>query len=215
MMFMEQYFPDLGDSVKLKGIIEYHYKQTSDFFTDKSNTHSYDEIYDIILKPYADKAGHMLEIGVYMGGSLLVWQDYFSKMKITGLDDNPIVPNSILKKYNSDRIDYQIGNAYSKKIFNKLMKKNPNGFDIIIDDGTHILDDQLKFIDLYLKTVRKGGLLVIEDVQSTINISKLIKRIHDVLDPQFGSNYQIHIYDHSGSTTKRYDDVMLVVNIAP
>ena len=85
----------------------------------------------------------MLEIGVYNGGSMLIWQDYFSKMKIYGLDINDNVPKVVSNKFNQDRIDYQLLDAYSEKALEYLMSKNPDGFDIIIDDGPHEEEFQL------------------------------------------------------------------------
>jgi len=201
-------------SKTINSIIQNHYKETPDFYTDKSIIHSYDKIYDIILKPYVDKAGSMLEIGVYRGGSLLLWQDYFSKMKITGLDVNPIVPNSILKQYHSDRIDYQVVDGYSEKTFNMLMEKNPKGFDIVIDDGPHTVESQLRCINLYLKTICKGGIFIIEDILSFATASILIERVHHLLDPEEKYyDYRVHLYDNRGSFKKRYDDLMLVVEV--
>ena len=39
-----------------------------------------------------------------------------------------------------------------------------NNFDIIIDDGPHSLESQLKFIDLYYPKTNLGGVVIIEDI---------------------------------------------------
>ena len=195
------------------GIITKHSRQTPKFYTDKINLHSYGEIYDKILEPFADKEGSLLEIGVYNGGSMLIWQDYFSKMKIYGLDINDIVPKVVSNKFNKDRIDYQLLDAYSEKALEYLMSKNPDGFDIIIDDGQHEEEFQLLGLDMYLRNVKNGGLYIIEDIQSFETVPKLINKVHSIFDPQYGSNYRISLHDHRGTDRKRFDDVIMVVEV--
>ena len=60
--------------------------------------------------------------------------DYFGKMKIYGLDINDNVPKVVSNKFNQDRIDYQLLMLILKTL-EYLMSKNPDEFDIIIDDG--------------------------------------------------------------------------------
>ena len=208
-------FKELSTTVErnMNGIITKHSRQTPKFYTDKTTLHSYGEIYDRILEPFADKEGSMLEIGVYNGGSMLVWQDYFSKMKIYGLDINDNVPKVVLNKFNQDRIDYQLLDAYSEKAFEYLMSKNPDGFDIIIDDGPHDEEFKLLGLDMYLRSIKKGGLYVIEDILSVETIPKLVDKVHSIFDPEYGTNYRISLHDHRGTDRKRYDDFMMVVEV--
>tara|TARA_R100000005_G_scaffold41143_1_gene19312 strand:+ start:72 stop:1433 length:1362 start_codon:yes stop_codon:yes gene_type:complete len=208
-------FKEMSTTVErsMNGISAKHSRETAKFYTDKANVHSYAEIYDKILEPFADKEGSMLEIGVYNGGSMLIWQDYFSKMKIYGLDINDNVPKVVSNKFNQDRIDYQLLDAYSEKALEYLMSKNPDGFDIIIDDGPHEEEFQLLGLDMYLRNVKKGGLYIIEDIQSFETVPKLINKVHSIFDPQYGSDYRISLHDHRGTDRKRFDDVIMVVEV--
>ena len=137
----------------------------------------------------------------------------FSKMKIYGLDINDNVPKVVSNKFNQDRIDYQLLDAYSEKALEYLMSKNPDGFDIIIDDGPHEEEFQLLGLDMYLRNVKKGGLYIIEDIQSFETVPKLINKVHSIFDPQYGSNYRISLHDHRGTDRKRFDDVIMVVEV--
>lgn len=194
-------------------IIQEHYKKTPIFYTDKSTLHCYDRIYDQILESYRDKDGSLLEIGVYYGGSLLLWQEYFTKMSITGIDVENNVPESIFTLYDIDRVQYYLRDAYSDETVNMLKQKKPEGYDIIIDDGPHDEESQLKFIDNYLRMVRKGGLLIIEDILNFDTIDRLVEKVHTIFDPEAGSDYYVNVYDCRGSRKKRYDDLMLVVEV--
>ena len=53
--------------------------------TDKAlNWHGFIELYEQIFFPLREKPIKFLEIGIFKGGSIEVWQDYFPKAKIYG-----------------------------------------------------------------------------------------------------------------------------------
>ena len=57
-------------------------------------------------------------------------------------------------------VEFYYGDAYTQEMVDKLPK-----FDIIIDDGCHKTDYQVKAMELYLPLLKEGGLYVIEDIQ--------------------------------------------------
>ena len=117
--------------------------------TDKESRHGYiSSFYQKEFARYRDMPVVLLEIGVYLGGSLRMWREYFTKGTIYGVD-NQLYP-----------VDYILGDAYTREIADSL----PD-LDIVIDDGSHKLDDQLMCINLYVPKIRPGGVLVIEDVK--------------------------------------------------
>ena len=67
-----------------------------------------------------------------------------------------------------------------EKFLNKIsFFENIKNFDIIIDDGSHILSDQLKAIDYFFKYLNKDGYYVIEDYR----FSEFIPHLKDTDDP--------------------------------
>ena len=67
-----------------------------------------------------------------------------------------------------------------EKFLNKIsFFENIKNFDIIIDDGSHILSDQLKAIDYFFKYLNKDGYYVIEDYR----FSEYIPHLKDTDDP--------------------------------
>jgi len=46
----------------------------------------YLDVYDAITAPWIDKEIKLLEVGVYQGGSLKLWRDYFPRGTIVGVD---------------------------------------------------------------------------------------------------------------------------------
>jgi hypothetical protein len=100
--------------------------------TDKI-TDRYLERYDPILQPWVDKKVILLEIGVYKGGSLLLWRDYFSRGTICGIDIR--LPRDWTP---TDRIHTFEGNQADREFLTDVADEiAPEGFDIIIDDASH------------------------------------------------------------------------------
>ncbi len=125
---------------------------------DKGTVHSYIPEYERLFSPYREKNIKLLEIGVAYGESLEMWYEYFSKGKIYGAD---IHTNEIGPYLNDERFNINIVDAT-----NPLIKSYFEGdkFDIIIDDGSHRFEDQVKTFNLLRDHMNKGGIYIIEDV---------------------------------------------------
>lgn len=126
--------------------------------TDKIQ-HEYLKTYDPIFSDYVDKEINLLELGILKGGSLLLWRDYFQKGKIFGIDlDAPAQLN------NEERISVFSGSQQDVKFLTKVAENVPGGFDIIIDDASHIGKlTKTSFWHLFENHLKHGGLYVIED----------------------------------------------------
>ena len=102
----------------------------------------------------------LLELGINTGGSLLLWRDYFEKGIIAGLD---------LQRVNvaddTGRIHVCQGLQQDRDILDKIGKEiAPNGFDIIIDDASHIAEfTRISFWHLFLHHLKPLGIYAIED----------------------------------------------------
>lgn len=92
------------------------------------------------------------------GASLYVWRDYFPGAIIYGLDINPEAHVT-----GESRIKTFLGDATDKKIISKIAQ-DVGPFDIVVDDGSHRAEEQLKTAQLLLPYVKSGGLYFIEDV---------------------------------------------------
>lgn len=174
--------------------------------TDKNTCHSYIEnFYEKEFEPYHEKNVELFEIGIETGGSLKLWKEYFLNSKsIIGVD---ITDEKIDKRYkNIDEVTMYFGDAYDKNF-----SDNFGYFDIIIDDGPHTLESQLKFIELYLPKLRENGLFIIEDVQDTEWFEILIdksKHICESMDNQI--EYIVECIDLRDSKG-RWDDLLFLI----
>jgi len=126
--------------------------------TDKVQ-HGYLKIYDPIFSDYADKEINLLELGILNGGSLFLWRDYFPKGQIFGIDLN--APEQL---NDEERIRVFSGSQQDENFLTRVAKNALNGFDIIIDDASHIGRlTQISFWHLFENHLKPGGIYVIED----------------------------------------------------
>ncbi len=126
--------------------------------TDKSQ--DYLNIYEDFFSPLKNMPVKLLELGVDNGGSLLLWRDYFVNGTIIGLDKKPvIVPD------NTDRIRIYQGLQQDIELLDRIRTETaPRGFDIIIDDASHIAEmTKTSFWHLFRKHLKSGGIYAIED----------------------------------------------------
>lgn len=103
----------------------------------------YFPIYDKHFGSIYFEAERVLEIGIDHGGSLQIWKKFFPNAHIVGIDINPVC-----KSFEEDRISVQIGSQNDRAFLDTLGE-----FDVVIDDGSHVLSDQTaSFSVLWPKT---------------------------------------------------------------
>jgi len=119
----------------------------------------YFDVYDRHFRRFRDIGAHVLEIGVYSGGSLDMWAAYFGpNASIYGVD---IQPNC--KAYESDQVKIFTGDQGDRDFWRSFRKAVPK-LDIVIDDGSHLPEHQQTSIEELLPHLTRGGVYLCEDV---------------------------------------------------
>ncbi|HUI09692.1 MAG TPA: class I SAM-dependent methyltransferase [Bacteroidota bacterium] len=128
--------------------------------TDKQSFDLYFRTYEELFAPLADQPVHLLELGISQGGSLELWRDYFRKGTIAGID---VAPVSLSDR--SGRIHVYRGLQQDCALLDRVRTETaPGGFDVIIDDCSHIGEfTALSFWHLFDRHLKPGGLYIIED----------------------------------------------------
>lgn len=121
----------------------------------------YPAVYDRHFSKYRGTGIKMLEIGVFKGGSLELWRDYFGpSATIFGVDINPDCKNFV-DAPNQVRIGSQDDHEFLKSVVSEM-----GGVDIILDDGSHIASHQSASFRALFPLLKTGGLYCIEDVHT-------------------------------------------------
>lgn len=123
---------------------------------------NYFDVYEYLFSEYRNKPITFVEVGIYGGGSLYMWKNYFHpKSKIIGIDLNPKS-----KKYQKDGYDIHIGDQENPQFWKKFYKK-VGKVDIILDDGGHTDAQQIQTLISSIKNINKNGKIVIEDTHTS------------------------------------------------
>jgi hypothetical protein len=120
----------------------------------------YLDLYDPVLEPWLGKEIVLLELGVRKGGSLLLWHDYFPSGTIVGIDI------ALPKEFRSAAcIQLYEGSQADRDFLSRVAREvAPGGFDIIIDDASHLGElTKIAFWHLFEHHLKPGGLYAIED----------------------------------------------------
>ena len=128
--------------------------------TDKNTRHCYLPVYNNYFNYYKEKASNVLEVGIANGGSIRLWRDYFDNATIYGVDMQKDASED-LKNDGKIKLFLET-NAYDEN----FVKNNLSDvkFDIILDDGSHKLEDLKQVIKLYLPLLKDDGVLILEDL---------------------------------------------------
>jgi hypothetical protein len=124
----------------------------------------YFDVYHRHLQPFCGRSLKVLEIGVYSGGSLGMWRDYFGDgAAIYGLDIEPAC-----KAYEEEGVTVLIGDQGDREFWRRIKKTLP-AFDIVIDDGGHLVEQQIVTFEEIFPQMSPGGVYICEDVHGVNN----------------------------------------------
>ena len=120
--------------------------------------HGFGKLYEKYFYKFKNDNFNFLEIGTWKGASLASFFFYFQKAFIFGIDRN------FKNNYSSKRLEFIYCDTTKKSDLLNLKKKiKKKKFKIIIDDGSHLLNDIINNLKFFFKLVDKGGFYVIED----------------------------------------------------
>ncbi len=176
--------------------------------TDKATHHGYTEHYHERFKDIRMDVKNVLEIGTAKGASIQMWRDYFPNAMIYTVDirniyEYPAHDRIVLCRYNFGKREdsessfthheYKYPAKDGFKGINTFLKELPIEFDIIIDDGSHMMKDQQLTLAILFEQVKSGGIYVLEDLTTSHD-----RRIYD--------RYKVKGDTNSLAMLKRYNE---------
>ena len=134
--------------------------------------HGYHEFYHKYFNTLHERGNvSLLEVGIYRGGGLVVWSDYFEDGSIYGVDIG--IQDYLAHKpkyeskggYSNNNVTVHKGDSTNKETWDKEIHDYPL-MDIIIDDGHHVPKSNEATLDNFWDKLKPGGIYVIEDIRT-------------------------------------------------
>lgn len=141
---------------------------------DKGSTHSYIERYAELFSPYREGCTFM-EIGLALGWSLKMWCEYFQNSTIVGVDIS-VVFNPFEIEKNGNNLFVLEADATKSEFLEHIKNQT---FDLVVEDASHMENDQVSIFQLLKSKMNPGGIYVIEDILSLDQSAERFKSLHD------------------------------------
>jgi hypothetical protein len=134
--------------------------------TDKYGEHDYTPVYQELMRPWRGRPVRLLEIGVggysgLLGGeSLRMWESYFRRGRIYGIDvyDKTALSGGRVQVFQCSQVDAPKLSALAQEL---------GPFEFIIDDGSHLNAHQIETFRILWPHLRDGGSYIVEDTQTS------------------------------------------------
>lgn len=122
----------------------------------------YFDIYHRHFAPFRGRPITVVEFGVFHGGSLQMWRDYFGpQAHIIGVDIDPRCA-----ELTGPGIDVVIGDQADPEFLRSLVAK-VGPVDVLIEDGGHTMEQQLTTLREMWPAIRDGGVYLVEDLHTS------------------------------------------------
>ena len=126
-------------------------------------------IYTLLFTCMRDRSINFAEIGIEANAATKMWRSYFSKASIYGFEYDDKKIRNAEKHELKDTYYHKIDVRSAPGIVNGFRRAGVM-FDIIVDDSTHVFEDQIRIIDVCKDYLKEGGVLIIEDIFRTCNV---------------------------------------------
>jgi hypothetical protein len=104
----------------------------------------------------------LLEIGVYRGGGLDLWQRFLGPdARLVGLDIDEVAVRSV-----NGRFVVVLGDQEDPELLRSIMREH-GPFDIVIDDGGHAMRQQIVSVETLFPLLNDNGVYLVEDTHTS------------------------------------------------
>ena len=173
---------------------------------DGAHRHPYTGVYSMIFAPLKNQKIRFAEIGIAGGGSVILWNHYFKQatFRFFDCDENFLETSRSFGFPNNtfDKMDVSKDGDIARALGDEL-------YDIILDDSSHKIEDQIRIIKEALPLVKSGGYIIIEDVFRNTPEIDYLKELIDVL-PSFSQAYFV-ICNHEERYSPGWNNDKLLV----
>lgn len=169
--------------------------------------HAYTSIYNLIFSNIRYNQLTVGEVGILDNNSMLCWRDYFPNAFLYGFE------------YHTDKLEKAINDNVDKSSYNyvdvtseqslKNVFSSVNFFDIIIEDSTHVFEDQIRFLNIAYKCVKPGGTIIIEDIFIREDENRYVEAIANI--KEYFSSITFVLANHDLKFSPGWDNDKLLI----
>jgi hypothetical protein len=133
------------------------------FGTDKVDalhTHNgitYTDVYAKYLDAWRLRRFTLLELGVFRGNSLRMWNAFFPRATVIGLDLEPLAATR------APEFEVTIGSQTDHAVLGSILERHPDT-RVVVDDASHITELTLESFRFLFPRLPRGSLYIIEDL---------------------------------------------------
>jgi hypothetical protein len=125
--------------------------------------HEYTDVYAAFLGPRRLEPLRILELGVWKGASLQIWETFFPNAQVIGVENLPDIVTAPFR-----RAKVKVGDATDSGFLNEVLAQfRDDKVDIIIDDASHVLEQQIASFETLFPALDDGGLYFVEDISGS------------------------------------------------
>lgn len=155
--------------------------------SDKDTSHDYLPVYQKEFSKTEEVK--ILELGVYTGGSLKLWEKFFTNSEIHGIEHT---------RYSDNEMP---GIIHWGKYEDLCSDFEDNYFDYIVNDSMHYAVEQIDAFNLYYPKLKSGGKFFMEDIPDSKNLEIILSQLKDK---------DFYVWDMN-KTSRSQDSIILVV----
>lgn len=149
----------LANSASIKEIDQHAINAGSD---KSSLYHNYTKVYGNYFADLKHQPIVFLEIGIDQGASVKIWESFFKNAEFHFIDNNQAAI-----QYHSTYSHYHILDQANVEALTNFANGIGKTFDVIIDDGSHMVNHQLISFDTLFPYLSPGGIYIIEDLNTS------------------------------------------------
>jgi predicted O-methyltransferase YrrM len=148
-----------------------------------AHRHPYTAVYSLLFSQYKYRPVRFVEIGIAAGSSVRMWRSFFQG------EPSPIYAFDRDQNFIDHLLQFRLPGVFAglmdvsnQDSVRSALAATGGDLDIVLDDSSHTLSDQIKIIHAAIPFVKPGGMIVIEDVFRNASEETYETELADVLD---------------------------------
>ena len=137
----------------------------------------------MLFAPLRYKKINFAEIGIANGGSVLMWWNYFKEANLFFFDrDKNFLKRITDVQFEANTPSLSIMDvSVDGDIERALKKASSELYDVVLDDSSHNINDQIRIVKESWPLIKPGGYMIVEDIFRNESEEKYEVQLADII----------------------------------